>query len=154
MKVTFYTCENDRRKMNKSLTEVKSFSDVKLKDNQSIIEPHIILKTFEEFNTVNMVYISDFDRYYFIKDKITVTGGMIEFVCHSDVLYNTRSEMMEQYCVVGRSTTGGSSYIVDDKAVIDSRPKYTVIPFSEDVFSEHFDYVLNIAGAHEIEEGE
>ena len=67
--------------------EIKKEVAGKIKEDTDIINPSFIVKSAgTDFNNVNYLYCVDLERYYFIKTVIEKNGGLLEIVCHEDVL--------------------------------------------------------------------
>ena len=64
MTVTLYKNTSDKRNLNKVIFEIKSVSAT-AKGEINIISPTLILEYFS--TDFNYCYISDFNRYYFVK---------------------------------------------------------------------------------------
>ena len=57
-----------------------------LKDNTSVLDPVIIIQTSDNIYTYNYMYISDFGRYYFINDIVSLNNNRWMIKAHVDVL--------------------------------------------------------------------
>ena len=98
MTLTLYLCNDDKRKVNKTLNNGTEFQNVHLKDDCTIENPVFKLTGINENGKpkkFNYVYSPYFDRYYFINpDGIKFcTGGIVEISCHVDVLYTYRTNI-------------------------------------------------------------
>ena len=93
--------------------------DCKLKDEVSVITPHIILskpsdRTYSELIGFNYVFISDFFRYYFVRDAIFINATQIEYVLECDVLGSFKTQIGNASEYVLRSASTYDPLILDD----------------------------------------
>ena len=89
MKVYLYKNNSDKLKMNKSLNLLKKVEKVHIKDNTSIIRPVLELSkdNIEDIiSKANYLYISLFERYYFIDNIVFTPKRTAELHCSVDVL--------------------------------------------------------------------
>lgn len=89
-----------------------------VKDGQSILEPHFIIKSFDGMLAYNYCYWSDTERDYFIKDIILLPQGQVELVCEVDVLYSFRDAIMNLVVHEERATNGQSNLIADEQVPV------------------------------------
>lgn len=148
MLINLYKTSSDRLKLDKILTLVKSLTNVTLKDSpNSLTDPTIIVGTFENWNTVNYIYIPDFGRYYFVKDKRELQGGRIEYICHVDVLTTNQTGVLNLNAIVNRSSSNGNKYIVDGEVGVLNYRSQNIINFPDDKkFNTSLTYILTVAG--------
>lgn len=121
MNVNFYVCNDDRRKVNKSITPVNSIS-CKIKDDCTLDNPVLIIEkdSLSNFATSNYCYISDFARYYYVEDVTLMTGGRIAVKCRCDVLMSFSGSIKSLNGVIERQEHLFNNYIADDKAPVRS----------------------------------
>lgn len=87
--------------------------DCMLKEGSSIIDPVLIFERANIGHAYNYVYISDFDRYYFVRD-IIYEGARIYYYCNVDVLASFKSEIGGTSHYVTRSASDYNGLIVDN----------------------------------------
>ena len=92
MDIIFYTISDEKNKLTKTLDDVVTFSGV-LKEETSIIKPSIIIEA-ENLSSYNYIYISDFGRYYFIKDITSIKNNLWRVTCFVDVLMSFKSAIL------------------------------------------------------------
>lgn len=122
---------------------------VELKDNSSVVEPVLRLHNTANWNpsALNYCYISEFSRYYFVKDWEYALG---EWNCYlqSDVLASFKSDIGSIYKYILRSASDYTLDCVDDYyPPLAAQPSHweTTTDF---IFSRDFDggvYVLGVA---------
>ena len=97
------------------LSKKKIINNVIYKEECSILFPHIIIKTPEKLLQYNYLYSNDYQRYYHIKDIITLPQGQVELVCEVDVMYTYKDALGEVVVHEERATNGQSNLIVDEQ---------------------------------------
>lgn len=79
MNMKLYVTKDNENVINKTMV-LKHETTIKLKGNTNISSPMIILTGIVDVDLLNCnyCYLSDFDRYYFIRD-IEIDGGLYRF---------------------------------------------------------------------------
>lgn len=123
--------------MNGSIKKATSATDV-------VIE---IQKTNPLLSHYNYMYISEFDRYYYITDIINVSANRWEIHAHVDVLYSYREEILKCRAIIDKaeSENAANLYLDDGSFVMDSR-KYNEIKAFSSGFNDNGSYILICAG--------
>ena len=101
---------------NKIDKDVKMKKEVtgKIKEDTDIINPSFIVKSAgTDFNNANYLYCFDLERYYFIKTVIEKPGGLIEIVCHEDMLMSFKNSLRKQSGIVARQEQIYNTYLQD-----------------------------------------
>lgn len=99
MNVTFYSFAKRENSTAQPPSGTPGYTyDCKLKDETSIITPHIIIskpssRTWAEMIGFNYCYIGDFFRYYFIRDSISLNANQIEYVLEVDALGSFKTQI-------------------------------------------------------------
>lgn len=96
----YYTTDDDYI-VNKNLTLIQTISG-RLRNTTSIKNPVILLELdLNILNGVNYVRIREFDRYYYIDDKVSVSYKIYSLMLREDVLksYETNIINKSAYCV-------------------------------------------------------
>ena len=143
MKITLYQNTSDNIETNKNLVYVSDGSG-DFRDNQSLINPVILIewKTLEteisvvydtdieieydtdeeiavsiafNINDTNYLYIEEFDRYYFINDIEVYNNQLVILSCHVDVLMSYSANFLPLDALVSRNQYEYVNYIEDDK---------------------------------------
>ena len=154
MTVTLYTCYDDKRKINKTLSPVSSFGATATKPC-SILNPELILSGDSTINAINAnyAYVSTFGRYYFIDDYTIDSAGRIHIQLSVDPLYTYRSAILSNAQLVTRSESIGKPTMITDS-------KYPVMPYKNmqvilfegsslnltNAGYSSYNFVLNVAG--------
>lgn len=140
--VIFYSCTDANNKLNKTPTQIKSIN-VNFKGGVSETDPVIFVSNFD-FSNVNYMYISDYNRYYFIKEIVTVPGGL-QISGHVDVLMSFKNEINNVGGIVSRSSNIQNNYLSDPKIKLLQYKKYETKK-STGSFDTDLNYYLVVAG--------
>ena len=76
---------------------------ITLREPTSIMSPVIILEAGSEAISYNYCYIPTFNRYYFIKDIVSLANGLWQIACNEDVLATWKSAITGSTQYVTRS---------------------------------------------------
>ena len=145
--IVFFRNNSDNKKLTKSLTTIKTVESYQFNDNNNVVNPHLIVNTFENWENVNYVWIQEYRRYYFLTKPVTVRGGRLEFDLHTDVLTSRHDEILALSCLVNRNTNQQNSYIEDPEQMTLSYRTQKIINFpAANRFNQGLQYVLTVAG--------
>ena len=107
----------------------------------------------QNFSTdFNYCYISDFDRYYFVKSITLLTGQRVQIDLTIDVLMTYKEEIKKLTVNVLRYENIEPTYLTDSRIPLYSDTVQKVIEFSENIFnlespSENSkNFLLTVAG--------
>lgn len=105
MNITFYTCSADPLKADKSgsLTQLVQLTGCTIIGDFNILSPRIKVTANENTKAANYVYISDVDRYYFVKNKVGLTATHLELELENDLRYNFLSVINNSDVTASRS---------------------------------------------------
>lgn len=118
MILTLFNNKTDSRYLKKNIKRVGSnINNFYLKDKTEVINPIIILDNFPP--DVNYCYLSEFDRYYFLK-HVTHNEGQIITEWHCDVLMSFQKDLLKMKVLAKRNTYHGSSYVNDEEMLQES----------------------------------
>lgn len=120
MNITFYQFvkrENSTAQPGAGVTS-KTY-DCRLKDDTSIIEPSILIvkeaaQSYTDLLAYNYAYIADFGRYYFVRNVISVSNVMVEFILEVDALASFKTEVGNANEYVLRSASSYDGDIEDN----------------------------------------
>lgn len=140
--VIFYSCTDSNNKLNKTLTEIKTVT-ANFKGNVSETDPIIFVNSFD-FSNVNYMYISDFNRYYFVKDIVAVPGGL-HVSGHVDVLMSFKDEINNIGAIVSRSSNYSNPDIIDHNMKTTQYKNFNIIE-SNKSFSQTMSHYIVVAG--------
>lgn len=149
MNVILYNNKSDKRQLVKNITEIKTLSAV-AKGDINIISPSLIIQNFT--SDFNYCYISDFDRYYFVKTITLLTGQRIQIDLSVDVLMTYKEEIKNLTVNVLRYENIEPTFLTDSRIPLFSDTLQKVIEFPENIFnlenpSENSkNFLLTVAG--------
>ena len=87
MTIKTYRFLGDPRKVDKSLTSVKTYSNAEIVGDMSIHTPTISLQldSFTDVINFNYIYIPELRRYYYVVDSTIREDGFVQLQCKVDV---------------------------------------------------------------------
>lgn len=152
MTITLFKTSDDKRVVNKTLTELLSV-DCNVYNSCDIYSPSLLLEYNTDVYEANYMYIPTFKRYYFI-NNITLDAGQRMIVSGSiDVLYTYASSIKTLDATVVRNENVEDNLLVDPLATFTPNKTLEVFKFPEtpfnarDIGSAH-NFVLVIGGGY------
>ena len=142
--MTMYKTKSPNNALAKTCTDAIAYPFV-LKDDTSVVDPVLIVNTTTNISKYNYLYIDEFDRYYFIRDIVSVRNNVYEIHAHVDVLMSYQSEIKTMQGTMARSATVYNTY-VDDIIPKKTRPLVTTRAFSTSFNKNDASIVLVVAG--------
>lgn len=121
------------------------------KGDISVISPVLILN-FTDMTEINYCYITELNRYYYIKNFTYLTGKRIQLNLEIDVLMSYANEIKALKVNVLRYSAIRPTYISDGRIPLYSNTKQYVIEFPDNIFNltspkeSDKNFLLNIAG--------
>lgn len=112
MNLTIGTITAPNNQLVKDFSEVTTLSGV-LRENSPILDPVITVEYDSTIATCNYAYISDFGRYYYINDKVSIKNGLWELHLHVDVLMSYAAGIKAAPCIVAKSASNFNLYLAD-----------------------------------------
>lgn len=86
-----------------------------LRRGTSIITPSIDVQTdLATFKSYNYCYIPDFHRYYYIRDRVSVSSSLIRLTMNCDTLRSYNYRIDKSQCYIERASIGYDTTIKDD----------------------------------------
>lgn len=114
MKATFYNNASDERYLNKSITAKYSNIDIEVITPASVVRPSFRLSSGLLGQGVNYVYITELERYYYIRNW-TMDNGFVILECEVDVLMSFKDAIKNQNVIVSRQEKNYNLYQSDPK---------------------------------------
>ena len=112
MNVNFYNFSK-RRNSTKQPTGTGTIIDCKLKEQCSIKNPKLTLKS-NNFG-FDYAHIADFGRYYFVNDVISEANGLVTYVLEEDVLATNKTAIGSTVARIEYSSTGYDVDMIDPR---------------------------------------
>lgn len=149
MQIDLFVCTAEHNRVNKSAYLSNRFTlDGAIKKATSTT--NIILE-IEKSNPVkfnyNYMYISEFNRYYFIDDIVNNSNNRWTVYASVDVLMSFRNDILSAYAIIEKSEleSNANLYLDDGSFVMDSR-KYNEIKEFPSGLNENGSYILICCG--------
>ena len=144
MKITLYTNNSEKNKLEKNLTNAKEFSG-NLREESSIVNPSILIQT-ENPSSYNYAYIPEFKRYYFIIDAVSVRTNIWRISLHCDVLMSFKNEIKgTQVILSDTEVTGQTNYMAGEQWASTVKTATDIVSFPN-TMNIGGDYILITAG--------
>lgn len=99
-------------KINKNPDSVRSVTGT-LKDETSIVDPDIIIEYSGTLTDCNYAYISEFSRYYYIRNIESVRTNLWRVSMHCDVLKTFAEGILGSPCIVAKNAKRFNMYLND-----------------------------------------
>ena len=136
MNVTLYQCNDDKRKINKSLKTYNSFT-CKFMNDSNIINPILLVSRnlINDYVNCNYAYIDTLQRYYFINDMSLKSDGFTELRLTEDVLMSFRNDINNLQCIIIRQENVYDPYIIDNELITRSNRFFEALAFPNKIFN-------------------
>lgn len=147
MEVNLYENTSENYRLNKDIT-LKTTESCVLKDDCSVENPVIVLKTSTNISGYNYMYIPDFGRYYYIGDIVSVGLNMWEVHGHVDVLMTYQNAIKSCNATFKRQENLFNMYLDDPEFHTYNKSEIVTKMFSGGTgnFNKNMSYVLVVAG--------
>lgn len=144
--ITLYKNGSEDYAFDKSLSEILSMSDCIFKEDSSVENPNIIIKTNTDISECNYMYIADLHRYYFIREIGVVRAGVYYVQGHVDVLTTYKSEIRACNAIIARQEHLFNMYLDDPEFKTLNKSQVVTKRFSSGAFTKNMKYILVTAG--------
>lgn len=142
---------SDNRVLHKNWNGLKTVTCT-VKEPCELSNPIFILTFDNSVFNANYCYCENFGRYYYITERVLISGNRIELHCHVDVL-QTYSEAISKLAVtVTRQENIGINHIPDSLLPLDPVKQTRCIDLGGNVFNltgasnMSHNFVLNVSG--------
>lgn len=123
----FYVNSSDKLKVEKDLTQILTNKIITIIEPVDIFNPIIKLSKQIGSLSFNYIYISDFNRYYFVTEPPTWRGGFYEVKLHCDVLMSFKSGFYTKNVIIKRNSRNYNLYLNDDHMKMLNYPYYQTL---------------------------
>lgn len=108
MELRLYKTVDSDNIINKTLTLIHTMN-IKMKDDVSITNPIIILSKVNTVNyfECNYCFLSEFNRYYFIREIEVLNNNNYRFILECDVLESFKDDILNSQAEIERKITSG-----------------------------------------------
>lgn len=134
MNIILYKYSGEFNRVDKSskLTTVLSTTGT-LREPCSVEAPQLTIQ-YTGFPKVNYLYIAEFERYYFIKDIVSIRKNLWLISCEVDVLHTYRVQLTEHSAIVKRTNINSYIWSYKDELIPVFNVKNTIIvPLGESI---------------------
>lgn len=150
MGFTVQLCHNNSpvEKIGKNIDFGLDITGCVLKASTSILRPVIEILTNQSIYTYNYMYISEFERYYFIDDIVSVHNNKWEVSGHVDVLETYKNSILNQQAVIKRQEKLFNLYLDDPEFKTYNKERVQTKRFSgPSGWTKNLHYVLVVNGS-------
>lgn len=117
-----------------------------LKADTSILRPTLVLQSESNLSGFNYMYISDFQRYYFIDDIVSKNKVIWEVSGHVDVLQTYKQQILSNTAVLKRQQNKYNTYLNDERWPVYTYDDVITFKFTDSGFKKSLEYLLVVAG--------
>lgn len=147
--ISLYVNDSEPNKLDKDISLITTLTG-NLLDESSILDPTILVDiNLISLTRCNYFYISEFDRYYFITDIVSIRNGIVQISGHVDVLTSFKDEIRLNSAIIQKSENNWNLYLNDGSIHIYQYTKTTTHNFPNG-FPKGVDLVLAVAGKSNI----
>lgn len=142
--ISLFKTNSENNRVVKTLTDEKQLSG-ELRNQTSVLNPSIRIESADNISTYNYAYISEFGRYYYITDIVSVRTNCWVVSLRCDVLMSYKDEIKTITGVVVRQESNPNKLLVDRLERIQSDKEIDIL-YYPDAFSKNLQYILVTAG--------
>ena len=144
MKIHLYVNSSEKNQLGKTLgSEIILTGN--LRDEASVTNPVILIQA-DNVSGYNYAYVKEFNRYYFIKNMVSVRTGLWRIELSVDVLESFKSEIKKLSVILrDTETTGATNYLSGDVWKTNVKETTNIINFSGGL-SDTGEFILITAG--------
>lgn len=145
MQIVLYYTDSENNQLSKDIELVSTLTGT-FRNESGIIRPQILIEA-TTLGNVNYAYISEFHRYYYIKEIETIRNNIWLLHLEVDPLMSFKSDIRRmQVILLETESTGADNYLADDRVwVAKVKDKTSVIQFPSGLLSSG-EYILITAG--------
>lgn len=142
MNITLYSNSSDNNVVTKNISQVASLTG-SLRNESGIMSPSILIQG--TYPSANYCYISDWGRYYFIEEIISVRNNISEIRCRIDTLMTYAQQIRGLTAIIKKQENDYNLYINDGSFMTYANDKVFTKGFPGS-FSDD-SYVLLVSGS-------
>lgn len=136
MTINLYLCQDDPRKMDKTLTNESVCSTATMREDVDISSPIIRVQQSVLLQEHNYLKIPAFNRYYYIKDIVIERTGLSVLYCKTDVLMTFKDSIKTCPAIAARSQNIVTAFVPDGRQPANAFRISTVKKFAPFTFIE------------------
>lgn len=143
--ISLFKTASENNRVVKVLTDEKQLSG-ELRNQTSVLNPNIRIESADNISTYNYAYISEFGRYYYITDIVSVRTNCWVVSLRCDVLMSYKDEIQSINVILNNTQeTGLSNYLASPNWVNLVKTKTDIKVFPSGL-SEQGEFILITAG--------
>lgn len=143
--ISLFKTNSENNRVVKTLTDEKQLSG-ELRNQTSVLNPSIRIESADNISTYNYAYISEFSRYYYITDIVSVRTNCWVISLRCDVLMSYKDEIQGLNVILDNTQeTGLSNYLSSPNWVSLVKTKTDIKAFPSGL-SEQGEFILITAG--------
>lgn len=142
--ISLFKTNSENNRVIKTLTDEKQLSG-ELRNQTSVLNPSIRIESADNLSAYNYAYISEFGRYYYISDIISVRTNCWIISLRCDVLMSYSAQIKALRPIIEREEIGQSSGLIDSDMPIEINKKVQKYYFPKG-FTKDIQYVLTTSG--------
>ena len=153
----FYIMSEDYRTIPKNLNNKITTENLIIKSDCDIHNPTLELEYNINIIKSNYVFISEFNKFYFITDKVVSPAGKLIITCHIDVLQTYYTYILGSKQLISRQEQQYSKYQSDNLLPLSVEKNLYLIPFSDNELNiskatqNNMNFVITVSGADVID---
>ena len=144
MEIHLYVNSSEKNQLGKTLgSEIVLTGN--LRDEASVTNPVILIQA-DNVSGYNYAYVKEFNRYYFIRNMVSVRTGLWRIELSVDVLESYKTEIKKLSVILrDTETTGATNYLSGDVWKTNVKETTNIINFSGGL-SDTGEFILITAG--------
>lgn len=142
--IVLYKNNSPSHQIKKSLTSVATLTGT-YRDRVNIMNPVVLIEHDSPVD-FDYVYISDFNRCYYVDSVVMVRKGLLEMSLRVDVLNSFAAGILSNTAIIDKSANKYNLYLNDDSLKMYQTPLIQQLVFPNALFASH-EYVLIVAGS-------
>lgn len=143
--ISLFKTASENNRVVKVLTDEKQLSG-ELRNQTSVLNPTIRIESADNISGYNYCYISEFGRYYYITDIVSVRTNCWVISLRCDVLMSYKDEIQSMNAILNNTQeTGLSNYLSGPNWVSSVKTKTDIKVFPSGL-SEQGEFILITAG--------
>ena len=145
MTITLYKTSDENSRVVKTLTDNISMTD-NIVEETNVISPSILISNIENIASYNYCFITEFGRYYYIKEIISVRNGIWRLNLRVDVLMTYSDGIKNLNAIVMRQQNQVNLLLDDGYIPIQANQENSMISFPNS-FTKNLNYILAVSGS-------
>ena len=145
MTITLYKTSDENSRVVKTLTDNISMTG-NIVEETNVISPSILISNIENIASYNYCFITEFGRYYYIKEIISVRNGIWRLNLRVDVLMTYSDGIKDLNAIVMRQQNQVNLLLDDGYIPIQANQENSMISFPNS-FTKNLNYILAVSGS-------